>query len=140
METFWDDLCSAIMLRKDISSILGSWSAWISPGNIMPTLLSSEGQKGKARDVHLEDATMISQEDLEEAFHKKTKKELINYLKNELNITADERAAKDNLMAQIIDRLYYSDAFKKKLASYSGMSGGFLTFTCTHGVVYAVKA
>lgn len=83
---------------------------------------------------------MISQEELQEAFRSKSKKELVQYLKTDLKMDVEGKSSKYQLMSKIIDKLYFSDAFNKKLSSYDGMSGVFLTFSCAHGVIYAVKA
>jgi len=56
-------------------------------------------------------------------------------LKN-LGIKCDDKQSKSSLLSRLIQSVYGDDSFDKKLFD---IPGGWLAFTCTHGIVYYLK-
>ena len=136
VQRFWNDIGKAIMKRRD-SDLVENWSQWQSPSNLGRGV-SSEAQKGSKKGFTSIDNLMLSPEEINDIFDKQPKNVILKYL-NDLGIRCDKNGSKSSLLSKLIQTIYGDDAFNKKLFSVPGGSGGWLAFTCTHGIVYYLK-
>ena len=139
MINFWNKLSEHLLLQTNVEHLIDSWAPWISPKLSEENVESNEFGKGKGHQVPISEDVMFSPEELEDLFASNSKEDIFKTLKD-ANIAFDRTSSKERLINLLIKSIHMTPAFSKKLYSIQGGSGGWLAFSCPHGIVYVVKA
>ena len=94
---------------------------------------------GECDSLTIEENTMITESEVRSFLKDRTKSELKAILLDK-NIKFKSSASKDQIIADFVNFVLGKDAFKKKLFSLYGGSGGYISLACTHGIAYGFKA
>ena len=147
-DEFWGKVELSMILRGfsnrtipefEVNPNLLSWSPFIGRNTRKgPLLLNTEHRKVSRSTGELEsDCKEISEERLLELLHNSTYKEVKKFAQS---ISAHPKGSKLDVTMQIKQAISKDDEkFKKAFKKIWGRSGGWVSGTCQHGVIYALK-
>ena len=138
---FWDNVnksCVDLLNDKNMTPTMSNWAAFIPEKSRKSEMVfNTEYLKGKADKEQDEYLKCLSEEQLEQIFEMKNVTELRRLCK-ECGINA-ENMTKIRCIASLTSAIKSVTDVDKFFLKIWNASGGILTATCPHGIVYAIK-
>lgn len=75
MHEFWDDVTHQLISKENnLEKAVNHWAQWMNPNNVNEKVLSTEFQKGKQKEVILEEEVMVSEQEFVDSLKNKKKR------------------------------------------------------------------